>query len=100
MELDVSTVTRDKEDIRIFDVPEEICDLNPQKICKFVTKLAPKLSPKHECTIVPKETCILKFGQPKQVPKPLQTRWCLDETPAAPGESYDESNALGDPIGA
>merc|ERR1712037_893093 len=25
---------------------------------------------------------------------PLQTRWCLDPTPAAPGESYDEENAL------
>jgi len=90
----------DKTLVSLVDVPEEHCDLNPQKICKFVTKLAPKLSPKHECTIVPKETCHLKFGQPRQVPKPLKTRWCLDGTPAAPGESYDESRALGDVIGA
>merc|ERR1711892_682098 len=83
----------------VVDVPEEVCDLNPQKICKFVTKLVPSLSPKHECTIVPKETCPLKFSQPKQVEKPLQTRWCLDPTPAAPGESYDEADALGAPIG-
>ena len=83
----------------IVDVPEEVCDLNPQKICKFVTKLVPKLSPVHECTIVPKETCHIKFTQPKQVEKPLQTRWCLDPTPAAPGESYDENDALGSPIG-
>jgi hypothetical protein len=82
----------------LVDVPEEVCDLNPQKTCRFVTKLVPKLSPVHECTIVPKETCILKFTQPKQVEKPLQTRWCLDPTPAAPGESYDESNALGAPL--
>merc|ERR1712029_142598 len=78
----------------LVDVPEEICDLNPQKTCRFITKLVPKLEPKHECTIVPQEICNLKFSQPRQVPKPLQTRWCLDPTPAAPGESYDESNAL------
>jgi hypothetical protein len=90
----------DKTLVSVVDVPEEHCDLNPQKICKFITKLVPKLSPKHECTIVPKETCVLKFSQPRQVETPLQTRWCLDSTPAAPGESYDEENALADPIGA
>merc|ERR1719189_746460 len=83
----------------LIDVPEEVCDLNPQKTCKFQTKLVPKLKPKHECTIVPKETCILKFTQPRQVPKPLQTRWCLDPPPAAPGESYDENDALAAPLG-
>merc|ERR1712088_1070353 len=90
----------DKTIASLVDVPEEMCDLNPQKTCRLQTKLVPKLSPKHECTIVPKETCILKFSQPRQVPKPLQTRWCLDPTPAAPGESYDEENALADPLGA
>jgi hypothetical protein len=90
----------DKVLTSLVDVPEEHCDLNPQKICKFVTKLVPKLAPKHECTIVPKETCILKFTQPRQEEVPLQTRWCLDPTPAAPGESYDEENALGEPLGA
>jgi hypothetical protein len=90
----------DKVLTSLVDVPEEHCDLNPQKICKFVTKLVPKLAPKHECTIVPKETCILKFTTPRQEDVPLQTRWRLDPTPAAPGESYDEENALGDPLGA
>merc|ERR1712226_1650061 len=90
----------DKTLVSLVDVPEEHCDLNPQKICKYVTKLVPKLSPKHECTIVPKETCILKFSPPAQVDKPLQTRWCLDDTPASPGESYDEDNALGEPLTA
>jgi len=84
----------DKVTASLVDVPEEVCDLNPQKTCRFVTKLVPKLSPKHECTIVPQETCNLKFSQPRQVPKPLQTRWCLDPTPSVPGESYDENNAL------
>jgi len=78
----------------LVDVPEEICDLNPQKTCRFITKLVPKLSPKHECTIVPQEVCNLRFSSPRQVPQDLATRWCLDPTPAAPGESYDEDNAL------
>merc|ERR1711976_168626 len=62
----------DKVLTSLVDVPEEICDLNPQKTCRFITKLVPKLSPKHECTIVPQEVCNLKFSTPKQVPKPLQ----------------------------
>merc|ERR1712113_221686 len=90
----------DKVLTSLVDVPEEVCDLNPQKTCRFITKLVPSLSPEHQCTIVPKETCNLRFSQPRQVPKDLQTRWCLDPTPAAPGESYDESDALGAPLGA
>ena len=89
----------DKVVATLVDVPEEQCDLNPQKTCRFVTKLVPKLTPEHECTIVPQETCNLKFTQPTPVDKPLQTRWCLDPTPATPGESYDEENALGAPLG-
>merc|ERR1712051_177376 len=83
----------DKVIASLVDVPEEVCDLNPQKTCRFITKLVPKLKPEHQCTIVPKETCTLKFTQPQQVDKPLLTKWCLDPTPAAPGESYDEENA-------
>jgi len=89
----------DKVIASLVDVPEEVCDLNPQKTCRYVTKLVPSLSPEHQCTIVPKETCVLKFSQPKQVSQPLLTKWCLDPTEPAPGESYDESNALGEPLG-
>merc|ERR1712223_1007877 len=90
----------DKTIASLVDVPEEVCDLNPQKTCRFVTKLVPRLKPTHQCTIVPQEVCQLKFNSPQQVKKPLLTKWCLDETPAAPGESYDEENALGEPLGA
>jgi len=89
----------DKVLASVVDVPEEVCDLNPQKTCRYQTKLVPSLSPEHQCTIVPKETCVLKFTTPQQVAQPLQTKWCLDPTEAAPGESYDESNALGEPLG-
>ena len=64
----------------ILDVPEEVCDLNPVKTCRFATKLLPHLSPQHQCTMVPKEVCVLKFNTPKQVKKQFSSRWCLDTT--------------------
>jgi hypothetical protein len=89
----------DKTITTLVDVPEEVCDLNPQKICKFQTKLVPKLKPSHECTIIPKETCHLKFSAPQEVDKVLLTRWCLDPSETEPGESYDEENAIAGPLG-
>ncbi|XP_040565797.1 uncharacterized protein [Lepeophtheirus salmonis] len=89
----------DKTITSLVDVPEEVCDLNPQKTCRFQTKLVPKLKPEHECTTFPQEVCNLKFSQPQKVDKPLRTKWCLDPTPAVPGETYDENNALGAPLG-
>ena len=90
----------DKTVVSLLDVPEEVCDLNPQKTCRFQTKLVPKLKPEHECTIIPQETCNLKFSNPEQVEKPLKTKWCLDPSDPAPGETYDESNARAEPIGS
>jgi hypothetical protein len=92
----------DKAITSLVDVPpEEVCDLNPQKVCKFQTKLVPKLKPAHECTIIPKETCHLKFDTPRTVDKDLKTKWCLDDTPAAQDETYEDGNApLADPLGA
>merc|ERR1711997_868503 len=55
----------DKTITSLIDVPEEVCDLNPQKTCRFQTKLVPKLKPAHECTVIPKETCNLKFTSPR-----------------------------------
>lgn len=63
----------------LVDVPEEVCDLNPQKTCRLQTKLVPSLTPKQECTKVPQETCTLNFSQPKRERKPLRTEWCLDQ---------------------
>ena len=63
----------------LVDVPEETCDLNPQKSCRLVTRLVPSLRPKMECTVVPQDNCNLKFSRPKQTSKPLRTEWCLDQ---------------------
>lgn len=69
-----------KEIDTLIDVPEEVCDLNPQKTCRYVSKLVPKLTPKHECTTIPKEVCSLRFGAPKKQRKPLRSEWCFDES--------------------
>ena len=45
---------------------EEVCDLNPQKKCRSVTKLVPRLKSTHRCTIVPQEICQLQFSSPLQ----------------------------------
>ena len=84
----------------LVDVPEEICDLNPQKICKFGTRLVPSLKPKHECTVFPKETCQLKLSTPRIEKKPLRSEWCLDDSPVVSDETYDEAQAIGSLLSA
>ena len=81
----------------LVDVPQEVCDLNPVKTCRFATKLVPHLSPTHQCTIVPREVCVLKYSTPRQVTKPLISKWCLDtsEDPTA-SHSSEESKAVGE----
>merc|ERR1712061_328068 len=82
----------------LLDVPEEVCDLNPQKTCRLQTRLVPSLKPEHECTIIPQEICNLKFSNPEQVDQPLKTKWCLDPSEPLPGETYDETGAQGNII--
>merc|ERR1711970_30460 len=45
----------DKTQTVVQDAPKEQCSLEPQRTCKHVTKLVPKLSPTEECVDVPKE---------------------------------------------
>ena len=70
----------DKVVTTVISVPEEVCDLNPQRTCRLSTKLVPKLEPVRECTVVPKESCRMVFSAPRVVKKPLMTVWCLDES--------------------
>ena len=84
----------DKQIDSLVDIPEEVCDLNPQKTCRLVTRLVPSLKPKRECTIVPKETCNLKFSQPTVEKKPLRTEWCLDESPVETEASAQAGNGI------
>ena len=88
----------DKDVDTVIDVPEEVCDLNPQKTCRFVTKLVPRLKPKHECTTFPQEVCNLKFGSPRKERKPLKSEWCLDESPVQRDETYGTAESQSAPV--
>merc|ERR1712241_855265 len=85
----------DKVITTIVNIPEEICDLNPQKSCRFATKLVPKLDPVRECTVVPKETCRMVFAKPKVVKKPLETVWCLDQSEVEDQSEEKERTSVG-----
>ena len=60
------------------EVPEEDCEIVPNKVCKPENNLVPYLDPVTQCKDVPKETCsfgvLSKLGE-----KPLVTKWCYDE---------------------
>jgi len=58
------------------DAPKETCSLEPQRTCKHVTKLVPKLSPTEECVDVPKEVCTRSRTNPRPVKKPVVKKWC------------------------
>jgi len=60
----------------VTDIPNEVCDLVPQRKCSHVTKLVPKLTPVEECVDVPKEVCQRSKGNPRKVLKPVTKKWC------------------------
>jgi len=62
------------------EVPEETCNLEPQKSCKHVTKLVPLLKPTEECVDIPKEVCSRSRTNPRKVQKPVVKKWCYVPT--------------------
>merc|ERR1712137_1320975 len=66
----------DKQQTIVQDAPKETCSLEPQRTCKHVTKLVPKLSPTEECVDVPKEVCTRSRTNPRPVKKPVVKKWC------------------------
>jgi len=66
----------DKTQTVVQDAPKEECTLEPQRTCKHVTKLVPKLSPTEECVDVPKEVCTRSRTNPRKVKKPVVKKWC------------------------
>jgi len=66
----------DKTQTVVQDAPKEQCTLEPQRTCKHVTKLVPKLEPKEECVDVPKEVCTRSRTNPRKVKKPVVKKWC------------------------
>jgi len=66
----------DKVQTIVQDAPVEQCTLEPQRTCKHVTKLVPKLEPTEECVDVPKEVCTRSRTNPRPVKKPVVKKWC------------------------
>jgi len=66
----------DKTQTIVQDAPKEQCTLEPQRTCKHVTKLVPKLEPTEECVDVPKEVCTRSRTNPRKVKKPVVKKWC------------------------
>merc|ERR1711992_443142 len=59
----------DKKETIVQEVPEETCNLEPQRQCKHVTKLVPLLKPAEECVDIPKEVCSRSRTNPRKVQK-------------------------------
>jgi len=70
----------DKTQTVVQDAPKEQCTLEPQRTCKHVTKLVPKLEPAEECVDVPKEVCTRSRTNPRKVKKPVVKKWCYVPT--------------------
>ena len=70
----------DKKETIVTEVPEETCNLEPQKECKHVTKLVPLLKPAEECVDIPKEVCSRSRTNPRKVQKPVVKKWCYVPT--------------------
>merc|ERR1712002_230674 len=70
----------DKKETVVQEVPEETCNLEPQKQCKHVTKLVPLLKPTEECVDIPKEVCSRSRTNPRKVQKPVVKKWCYVPT--------------------
>merc|ERR1711962_1181758 len=70
----------DRKETVIQEVPNETCNLEPQRECKHVTKLVPLLKPAEECVDIPKEVCSRSRTNPRKVQKPVVKKWCYVPT--------------------
>jgi hypothetical protein len=77
-----------------FKTSDSLKNAESSFLLRKVTKMVPKLKPKHECTLVPKEFCNVRLGIPKTSRRPLQSLWCLDETLEVDNSGYDDNNGI------
>lgn len=63
------------------EVPEETCDLQPERVCKHITKMVPILKAQENCVDVPKEVCSRMRRNPRIIQRPIVKKWCY--TPRA-----------------
>jgi len=70
-------ICRDEQRVKIQKVPEEQCDLQPERNCHAEAVLVPRLVAKPACTKVPQETCVNQVT-PRRVKKPVIKEWCYN----------------------
>ena len=66
----------------VSSVPDESCDIVPNKICRNVNKLVPHLEPVEECEDQPRQVCSFGLKSPSLKEKPLITAWCYNDNDA------------------
>ena len=62
-------------------VPNEVCELKPIKICVDEVVSLPSLELVNECVDVPKEVCSVEKVNPRQVARPIVKLWCNNSSP-------------------
>ena len=62
--------------------PEEQCHMEPQRVCKQITKLVPQLTPRQECVQVPMEVCAMSRLNPTIREVPYVQKWCFNPNEA------------------
>jgi len=74
----------DKVKAVVINSPVEQCDMEPQSVCKTVTKLVPGLKGVTECLDVPQEVCAMSKINPRKEKRPTIQNWCYTPKPQAP----------------
>jgi len=69
-------VCREESIVKIQNVPQEDCELQPEENCYMEAVMVPKLVEQPNCINVPKETCINTKNNPRRVKKPVIKEWC------------------------
>ena len=76
---DVKEQCNEKMLVSTIQSPSEICDLQPQKHCRLITRLTPHLVTKQVCRKVPKEVCHMALTKPHSIKKPMTMKWCTKD---------------------
>ena len=84
----------DKEVTSVRERPEEVCSLAPQRTCRHVTRLLPRLQPSHVCSVQPREVCHVTRVPRTRVQRPPVTKWCRAPESEDPGVTRDAGELL------